>query len=255
MQVKNKIQTTAVNRWIVITLGAGLLLSGVVTWGVIHLNRQHAEKAVAAAAEKMADAVAARLYLYQYGLRGARGAINGVAEDAVSRDGFTRYSQTRDIASEFPGARGFGFIRRVSPQDEAAFLAQARRDGWANFNIRQLAAHAGDRYVIQYIEPVAPNEAAVGLDIASETSRREAAQAAMRTGSVQLTGPITLVQATGKPLQSFLILMPIYRGAVTPATVEQREAEILGWCYAPLLMEEVLRGLQLQDQMSPEFNT
>lgn len=250
MQVKNKIQTTAVNRWIVITLGAGLLLSGVVTWGVIHLNRQHAEKAVAAAAEKMADAVAARLYLYQYGLRGARGAINGVAEDAVSRDGFTRYSQTRDIASEFPGARGFGFIRRVSPQDEAAFLAQARRDGWANFNIRQLAAHAGDRYVIQYIEPVAPNEAAVGLDIASETSRREAAQAAMRTGSVQLTGPITLVQATGKPLQSFLILMPIYRGAVTPATVEQREAEILGWCYAPLLMEEVLRGLQLQDQMS-----
>ena len=250
MHVKNKIQTTAVNRWIVITLGAGLLLSGMVTWGVIHFNRQHAEEAVAAEAEKMADAVAARLHVYQYGLRGARGAIKSAAEDAISRDGFTRYSLTRDIDSEFPGARGFGFIRRVSPQDEASFLAQARRDGWASFNIRQLTAHAGDRYVIQYIEPVARNEAAVGLDIASETNRREAAQAAMRTGSVQLTSPITLVQAIGKPQQSFLILMPIYRGAVTPATVEQREAEIVGWSYAPLLMEEVLQGLQLQDQMS-----
>ena len=250
MQVKNKFQAIATHRWIAITLVAGFLLSIAASLGVSHFNRQYAEQAVVAAAEKAADAVVTRLHLYQYGLRGARGAIKTVTEDAISRDGFTRYSLTRDVDSEFPGARGFGFIRRVAPQDEAHFLAQARSDGWANFNIRQLAEHSGERYVIQYIEPVARNEAAVGLDIASESNRREAAQAAMRTGEVQLTAPITLVQATGNPQQSFLIVMPIYRSAVTPATVEQREVEIFGWSFAPLLMQEVLRGLQPKDQVS-----
>ncbi|NVK74681.1 MAG: PAS domain S-box protein, partial [Oceanospirillaceae bacterium] len=60
---------------------------------------------------------------------------------------------------------------------------------------------------------------------------------------VRLTGPITLVQATGKPQQSFLILMPIYRGGSTPSTLEERVEKGFGWSYAPLIMEEVLSGL------------
>lgn len=36
----------------------------------------------------------------------------------------------------------------------------------------QLIAMSDERYVIQYIEPVSRNAAAVGLDIASESNRR-----------------------------------------------------------------------------------
>ena len=89
------------------------------------------------------------------------------------------------------------------------------------------------------------NSAAIGLDIASERNRREAALAAMRSGEVRLTAPITLVQAVGKPLQSFLMLMPIYQGVTVPGSVEERERLLVGWSHAPLLTEEVLDGLQV----------
>jgi PAS domain S-box-containing protein len=209
-------------------------------------NHRQAQAALVSAAKKMADAVETRLRLYQYGLRSARGVVLTGGEHGISRELFNRYSLSRDFASEFPGARGFGFIRRVPRDHEARFLEQARADGKADFTIRQLTPHDGERFVIQYIEPVAGNAQALGLDIGSESARRQAALDSMRSGEVRLTAPITLVQAGGSPLQSFLILMPIYRGATTPATVAEREALAFGWSYAPLLAEEVLQGLELE---------
>jgi len=248
MRVANKFTALAANRWTIISLAIGLIVSIAAGLSVAHFNLTQADKAVNVAAETAADAVVNRLTLYQYGLRGARGSIQTMAERGITRENFDRYSRTRDIDEEFPGARGFGFIRRVALQDEAAFLAQARADGWPDFAIRQLAPHGDERYVIQYISPVERNMAAIGLDIASETNRRQAALSAMRSGDVQLTGPITLVQATGMPQQSFLILMPIYRGGVIPQTIKAREANAFGWSYAALSMDGVLKGLLSSEQ-------
>jgi len=67
--------------------------------------------------------------------------------------------------------------------------------------------HDGDRYVIQYIDPVAPNIGAIGLDGASEANRRDAANIAMRTGTATLTAPITLVQNPDPTQRAFLLIM------------------------------------------------
>ncbi|MFG0928122.1 PAS domain S-box protein [Pseudomonas sp. CJQ_8] len=224
---------------------AGLAVTLMTSYVLMNQNRAHAEAALTRAVQRTSDAVAARIHLYEFGLRGARGALQVMGEQQASRHGFLTYIKTRDLDTEFPGARGFGFIRRVPASAEAAFLQKARLDGKPDFTIRQLTPHEGERFVIQYIEPQEKNLAAVGLDIASEKNRREAAGAAMRTGAARLTGPITLVQATGKPLQSFLFLLPIYRTGNTPDTVAERVAQGFGWSYAPLLTEEVLTGLPL----------
>ncbi|UXY55157.1 PAS domain S-box protein [Pseudomonas tohonis] len=224
---------------------AGVLVTALVADQLQQHNQQRIHEALERATATMADAVVRRLGLYQYGLRGARGALLTVGEAGISRELFNRYARSRDIAVEFPGARGFGLIRRVAPADEADFLRRARADGKPDFTIRQISRHEGDRFVIQYLEPVTNNSAAIGLDIASEDSRREAALAAMRSGEVRLTAPITLVQAVGKPLQSFLMLMPIYQSSTVPESVEERERQLVGWSYAPLLTEEVLNGLQV----------
>ncbi|MDC7825006.1 PAS domain S-box protein [Pseudomonas sp. BLCC-B13] len=228
-----------------------LLLGGFLTAIAVELlqrsNREQAREALHAARLRIAEQVSERITLYQYGLRGARGALTVIGEQRITRDKFREYSATRNNAQEFPGARGFGFIRRVPRAQESSFLEQARADGKPDFAIRQLTPHDGERFVIQYIEPSAGNEAAIGLDIASEDNRREAAIAATRSGEVRLSGPITLVQATGKPLQSFLMLLPIYRGNKVPPTQEERERLAYGWSYTPLLTEEVLRGLALQN--------
>lgn len=210
------------------------------SWQLQRSNQAHIRTAVEGAAETTATAVLRRITLYQYGLRGARGAIVSVGDAQITREAFSRYSQTRDVKAEFPGAHGFGFIRRVAATDEARFVAQARADGMPDYTVRQLEPHSAERYLIQYIEPAGPNRASLGLDIASEQNRRVAALAALQTGQVKLTGPITLVQATGSPLQSFLILMPVYKNAITPATQAAREANAVGWAYAPLIMSELM---------------
>ncbi|MCM5680665.1 CHASE domain-containing protein [Schlegelella sp. S2-27] len=201
------------------------------------------ERLVVQTAEQVQD----RLQLYEYGLRAARGAVIAAGGEAITRESFQRYARSRDIQSEFPGARGFGFVRRVSVEQEAAFLARARADGWPDFTIRQLAPHQGERYVIQYVEPVELNQEAIGLDIASETNRREAAELASRTGEPTLTGPITLVQASGKKQRSFLLLLAVYGGVETPLTVAERRNEVFGWAYTPLVTDEVLQDFDYAD--------
>ncbi|QYJ86016.1 PAS domain S-box protein [Shewanella mesophila] len=223
----------------------GLAISAALALLIRDNNSKQISQALQATSDQISHNVLERLTLYQYGLRGARGMVVTAGENEVTREAFIRYSLTREVGKEFPGARGFGFIRRVSPEEESSFIAQAQQDGWPDFSIRQLSAHNDERYVIQYIEPVERNRSAVGLDIGSEQRRRGAATAALLSGEVRLTGPITLVQATGKPLQSFLILMPIYRSGSTPLTIEARKAEGFGWSYAPLVTNEVLAGLEL----------
>lgn len=230
---------------VLLTFAAGMATTALAVGLLQQANQRQMHDALANATERAADNVAKRIELYQYGLRGTRGAVLASGENGITRERFLSYSKTRDIDREFPGARGFGFIRRVPREQQERFLAQARADGMPDFEIRQLTPQDGERFVIQYIEPLERNRPAIGLDIASEHSRRHAALEAMATGEVRITGPITLVQATGNPLQSFLILLPIYRGSVTPATLDERMAEGIGWSYAPLLTEEVLHGLKL----------
>lgn len=242
------------SHWTIISFIVGMVITITAYFGVSYFNHQHAKQAALDATEATADAVVNRIKLYQYGLRGARGAIQAMGEKSISREAFDRYSRSRNVAVEFPGARGFGFIRRVSRQDEAQFLVMARSDGWPDFAIRELAPHENERFVIQYISNLEVNKAAIGLDIASETNRRQAALAAMRSGEVRLSGPITLVQNIGQPLQSFLIFLPIYRDLVTPDTVEARETQALGWSYAPLITDDVLNGIRpSEDAVSLEL--
>jgi len=232
-----------------------LWLIGVFLVGYIasdyYANRKDAENKIATttyvseAADEFAKFIEQRVKLYEYGLRGARGHFLTLGEHNINRRDFERYMATREIDSEFPGARGFGFIRIVKPEDEEKFLAAARADDKPDFTIRYLTTHNQDRYVIQYIEPIERNMQAVGLDIGSEINRRAAADAALETGTTQLTAPITLVQAAGNPKQSFLILIPVYRSWTTPDTIEERKKEAYGWVYAPLLTEEVLTKLPL----------
>ncbi len=221
----------------------GLLLTAAVAWRVASQHedalRARFQERVNAAAESIKE----RIERYQFGLRGARGALVAMGEDNIRRPAFVRYMLSRDMALEFPGARGFGFIRRVPEARLPAFIEAARHDGLPSFDVRQLAPHDGDRYVIEYIYPDAQNRGATGLDIASDADRRRAAVEAMLSGEPRLTAPITLVQADQRAQQGFLFLMPIYRGAVVAASAAERDRQLIGWSYAPLVIDEVLAGM------------
>ena len=224
------------------TFAIGLALACLAAYFQASVNQSEVQQRLEVEGGKAVTAVTQRLAQYEYGVLGVRGAV-AMNADGMTRERFLAYSRSREIEREFPGARGIGVIWRVAPENEAAFVRRARQDGWPDFEVRQLSPHDGERFVIQYIEPVGRNLSAVGLDIASESNRRNAAVNAMRTGMPTLTGLITLVQATGKPKQSFLLLLPIYRPGVPLTTEAQREEACIGWSYAPLVIDEVLEGL------------
>jgi PAS domain S-box-containing protein len=233
--------------WLLVVLG--LALSMLAAWLQEQSNRNHIDSVVRQETQRVAAQVVQQVLRVELGLLGARGAVLTVGWDALTRDAFLRYSQSRNIDVEFPGVRGIGVIRRVARGQEADFVARAAVDGWPSFAVRTLAPHDDERMVIQYIEPAARNREAIGLDIGSEPRRREAALTALRTGRVTLTGPVTLVQAARQPKAGFLMLLPVYPDArVAAADAALRQQEALGWTYAPLVVQEVLAHLDLDTQ-------
>ncbi len=124
------------------------------------------------------------------------------------------------------------------------FLKAARDEAGDRFEVRRMGpVQDGDSYVIQYIEPTSNNSAALGLDIASESVRRAAAQEAMLSGEAVLSAPITLVQEEKSPYQGLLFLLPVYLYGMPTNTPTSRTIALQGWVYAPLAMSEVLRNI------------
>lgn len=240
------------NRWVILTLVLGCFISVYVTYRVHISNQDIIDQSAAQVSEEVLQQVVTRIQLYQYGLRGARGVVLTAGEKNITRDDFYQYSVTRDIDKEFPGANGFGFIRRVPQESMDEYLSHIQASSWPNFKIKELSSNFSERYIIEFVEPIGPNQQAIGLDIASEINRREAALSAIYDGEVRITGPITLVQASGKTSQSVLILMPIYRNGKVPRDMQERYREGFGWSYAPLIMEDVLMALEI-DQSKIHF--
>jgi len=240
-QITHAVNTTkpwALGLWL-----AGLVLTLVLALQVHHSNEQAAQQRLERVADELARGVQERFGLYEAGLRGARGAVLAAGGMNLRNQAFAAYANSRELEREFPGARGFGLIQRVPRSEEARFVAQLRAQGLSEFAVRELAAHPHERLIIRAVEPEALNRQALGLDIASDDNRREAARQAALTGEARLTAPITLMQAAESPHRGFLLLLPVYAEGADLRTPGARERATQGWVYAPLVADAVLRSL------------
>ena len=233
-------------RWAAATLLLALALTTLACRQIEQRNGEALRQAVSQQAQRTLSAIVERLQRYGYGLRGARGAVIAAGDGPLAKEAFRRYSLSRELPREFPGARGFGFVRRVPDAELKAFSAAMRAS--ASFSIHQFQPYHAEHAIIQFIEPLPPNRQAVGLDIASEADRRAAAQEAVDSGEARISAPITLLQAPHLSKQGFLILLPIYRDILTPASLAERRAQAIGWSYTPVVMPEVLAGLEQDPQ-------
>ncbi|MCD2518810.1 response regulator [Massilia sp. G4R7] len=204
-------------------------------------NRQVLERRLQRLLDHASEGVGARIQGYRNVLRGMRGLLLVAGPDRTTPAQLSRYLANIDVEHEFPGARGFGFARRVAPAAEAAYVARQRLVH-GKFALRQVAPNQDERYVIQLFESIGGNESALGLDLASEPKRRRAALDAMRSGAARLTAPITLVFPGSSAGQAFLLMLPVYDKDVIPPPPE-RETHLIGWTYAPLQVDTILRGL------------
>ncbi|HEY9064438.1 MAG TPA: CHASE domain-containing protein [Burkholderiaceae bacterium] len=218
----------------------GLVLTGAcMAWQLRNISEAAHDK-FERRAERIERDIRRQFALAVYGLNGLGSTF--AAEAHVTRAQFRAWVEHRDLAAEFPGVRGFGFIARVKRDDLGSFVAAQRAEGRPEFAV-DTAGDAPDLYVVKYIEPAASNRASPGKDVGREPVRREALERALRSGAPALSGSVTLA-LNNKQGPGFLYFVPVYAPGSNPetATPQQRQAMATGLLYAPIMVSEVMKG-------------
>ena len=176
---------------------------------------------------------------YLQSLNGAAALLTSA--DIVSRDDFSKYVSTLEIAEYLPGINGIGLITPILAGQEDAFYEKLDTIGEERLTIKP-ETDGPERFIIERISPFVSNEQALGLDISFEKGRREAAEQARATGLPQLTPRILLVQdSTRQP--GFLLLLPVFHQQLETAEGALVRGPFVGWVYAPFVGVNLLNGL------------
>ena len=225
-------------------LGVGL--SFVATWWTEQIARTRDLENFKHLGEDLKTAIHLRITQSENGLRGARSLWP--ASKSVARGEFAAMIAERNLTTEFPGALGVGFIRRVPRESLADFIAATRADDAPGFQLKS-QGDAAELHVVEFINPLGPNAAAEGMDFAANPQLRAVAELAMRTGEIALTPPL-LLNPQDPASNGFFMLLPVYRNGSHPTTADERSAALVGWTYLPIsaarLLDSLTSGLDNQ---------
>ncbi|GAB2869302.1 hypothetical protein GCM10027277_43110 [Pseudoduganella ginsengisoli] len=194
----------------------------------------------------------ARLFLLQQGVANTVGSLASVnhlfaSREAVSRAEFHLF--TKPLLERYPYVQAISYLRVLPHESRAAYeqaLAQLKpgavmtemRDG------KPVPAGVRAQYrVVQYIEPQAANEAALGLDTAYPAQDGNARRIAYATGQ-PMAGPLVpLAQQQGQPASArrgVIISMPVYRFGATLGSEASRLAALQGETAAVLRPSDMM---------------
>jgi len=195
-----------------------------------------AEKFERLSARVEAD-VKRRMALPLFGLKGAVG-VHTASENLTAAE-FRSYVNSIDMARQFPGVSGFGYIVPVMRQDLATFEARQRKDVSPEYTVKT-AGNGSQMYVIKTIEPIESNRPALGFDEGSESVRLEGIRRAIASGTPSLTGKISLLQDV-QHRPGLLYMIPVFKSETSSKGEVRKVFE--GLYYAPLVLDEIMQGL------------
>ncbi|MCW3797412.1 CHASE domain-containing protein [Sphingomonas sp. BN140010] len=190
-----------------------LLLGLLVSWlAASQLARAEERRSLArfeGAAAGAVTAVANKMNLQLALLRGTRGLFRTSTE--VTEADFAAYVGGLELDRNYPGILGIGYVE--------AGLEGRPISG-------QEASGAGLRSAIRFIAPLnRRNRVALGIDMLTESTRREAMLRAWNTDQPALSGVVQLVQDTHAHRQpGFLLYIP----------ARSEDGVFRGWVYSPL---------------------
>lgn len=142
------------------------------------------------------------------------------------------------------GIQGVGYTARIFPEEVAAFEQRIRREGQPDFRVRP----PGRRRLMSSIVYLQPtdwrNERAMGYDMASQVTRRQAMERAAYSGEPVLSGPVRLQQETeNQPQVGTLLYAPIYAGQQPFRSPHERWRRLRGWAYMPMRMGDLVSSV------------
>lgn len=176
------------------------------------------------------------LRVYKNALRGAAGFV--AASGSVNSDSWHQYMTRLDLFDQYAGTRGLMVVEAVPDARLKAFMDQRRRDHAENFLVRPIlgserpAPILAEHFVVTYAEPPVTAGHVLGMDLAAEPRRQEAAERARDTGEATMTRNLVLhgkegpVPGHGKGM---LLMLPVYRAGAPSRTLAERREAFLAW--------------------------
>ncbi len=237
---RKKLEVASTLHWVHWVVIAGSLL---LTFGAWYYSKSQLEGRVEARFDRESDRVVEliqeRMAKYEDALWGGVAFIHAGGGD-VEFEPWQSYAESLRLPRKYPGINGIGVIQNVEPEDLESYLALQRKSR-PDFKIHPPHERTPGNLPISFVIPVEGNEQAVGLDMAHETNRYTAAMKARDTAEAQITGPITLVQDSGKT-PGFLFYAPYYSGGDVHIKAEDRREQFAGMVYAPFVVKRLMAG-------------
>ncbi|WP_372966175.1 CHASE domain-containing protein [Marinobacter sp.] len=221
--------------WVVICLS---LLLTITVWQIFaQIAEARARDQFDHRVKQLNELLTDRMQKYEFALISGVGTIRANG-GKVTLAQWQRFAEALAVQDRLPGISGIGVIRRISEAELGPYLLEERK---SRPDFRVHPPHKGtDYWPITYLEPLAGNEAAIGLDMAHESNRYTAALKAMRTGETQITGPIALVQDDEKK-PGFLFYHPFYNSSDESLSTPN-ETDFAGLVYAPFIVASLMEG-------------
>lgn len=179
---------------------------------------------------------------YETLLKATKGFVE--TNENMDRRKFAAFVKSFNLENDYGGVQGIGYTVRVDADNRENFIMEVREKGIPDFKIFPLAAKDEFQTII-YLEPLDfRNKRAIGFDMTSEKTRREAMFAARDSGTIMASGKVTLLQETDANVQSgFLVYLPVYGSLETPPTIEERRDSLKGFIYSPFRAQDFLSDI------------
>jgi signal transduction histidine kinase/CHASE1-domain containing sensor protein/CheY-like chemotaxis protein len=178
------------------------------------------------------------------------------ASDSVDAREFDRFVQQIELQKNYPGVQGIGYALQFPASEKAKVIARMQREGVTGFKIWPEGPPRREYTCILYLQPVNDlNQLAIGYDMSTEETRRQAMVTARDTGNPTASGRVVLIQEQGSSdkQSGFLIYVPVYRKNVPLATESERRAAILGFVYSPYRVDDFLAPVTTEKHYDVSF--
>jgi signal transduction histidine kinase/CHASE1-domain containing sensor protein len=210
-----------------------LVITAFAVMGIQHIITAKDARRFTGQAEAIVSRITGRIDTYIAMLLATRGLFS--TNDQVGREEFRRFVAALDIPRRFPGIQGIGTAYRIRADE---LDAQARLHGDAGRPLRIWPEGVRPEYYpIICLEPLDQrNTAAIGFDMYSEPTRREAMERARATGAPAASGRVRLIQEILPDRQAgFIIYVPLYQHG--------DQGDLIGFVYSPFRVGDLLAGI------------
>lgn len=221
-----------------VTLILGIVLTIGVTYYIQTLNEQREKEQFDFATQTVVGRTTRSLNATVALLYSTRGFI--VTNPNASQADFAKFVDQIFIDTNYRGVLGLGFSRRYTSgeiselPDTMKLVPDSPRDEY---------------HVISLSQPrTLRNEQALGFDLATEATRKQALEEARDKGIPVISRRVMIPEETGDREQAGLVVfLPVYSTEEIPSSVEARRENLIGFVFAPLRANEFfLNALNLE---------